>query len=41
MKITVYLGSHEGSDPFLKEAVKELGVWIAEIIIYLSMAVQK
>ena len=23
MKITVYLGSHEGSDPFLKEAVKE------------------
>ena len=30
MKITVYLGSHECSDPFLKEAVKELGVWIAE-----------
>ena len=37
MKITVYLGSHEGSDPFLKEAVKELGVWIAEnnhILVY-------
>ena len=37
MKITVYLGSHEGSDPFLKEAVRELGVWIAEnnhILVY-------
>ena len=37
MKITVYLGSHEGSDPLLKEAVRELGVWIAEnnhILVY-------
>ena len=28
MKITVYLGANEGNDPSLKEAVKELGVWI-------------
>ncbi len=30
MKITVYLGANEGNDPSLKEAVKELGVWIGE-----------
>ena len=28
MNITVYLGANEGNDPFLKEAVRELGVWI-------------
>ena len=27
MNITVYLGANEGNDPFLKEAVRELGVW--------------
>ena len=30
MKITVYLGANEGNDPSLKEAVKELGIWIGE-----------
>ena len=28
MNITVYLGANEGNDPFFKEAVRELGVWI-------------
>ena len=28
MNITVYLGANEGNDPFLKEAVRELGTWI-------------
>ena len=28
MNITVYLGAHEGNDPFFKEAVRELGAWI-------------
>lgn len=28
MNITVYLGSNEGNDPFLKKAVRELGTWI-------------
>lgn len=28
MNITVYLGANEGNDPFLKEEVRELGVWI-------------
>lgn len=28
MNITVYLGANEGNDPFLKEAVRELGAWI-------------
>lgn len=28
MNITVYLGAAEGNDPFLKEAVRELGAWI-------------
>ena len=28
MNITVYLGAKEGNDPFLKEAVRELGAWI-------------
>ena len=27
MKITVYLGANEGSDPALKQAVQELGSW--------------
>lgn len=30
MNITVYLGANEGSDPALKQAVKELGRWIGE-----------
>ena len=30
MKITVYLGASEGSDPALKQAVQELGRWIGE-----------
>ena len=30
MNITVYLGASEGSDPALKEAVRELGRWIGE-----------
>ena len=30
MNITVYLGSAEGNDPALKEAVRELGTWIGE-----------
>ena len=29
MNITVYLGAHEGNDPSYKEAVEELGAWIA------------
>ena len=28
MNITVYLGANEGNDPFLKEAVRDLGAWI-------------
>ena len=28
MNITVYLRATEGNDPFLKEAVRELGAWI-------------
>ena len=28
MNITVYLGANEGNDPFFKEAVHELGLWI-------------
>ena len=28
MNITVYLGATEENDPFLKEAVRELGAWI-------------
>lgn len=28
MNITVYLGANERNDPFLKEAVRELGAWI-------------
>lgn len=28
MNITVYLGANEGSDPCLRKAVEELGVWI-------------
>ena len=30
MRITVYLGANEGSDPALKQAVQELGRWIGE-----------
>lgn len=30
MNITVYLGAHEGNDPSYKEAVEELGAWIAD-----------
>ena len=30
MNITVYLGSYEGNDPSLREAVQELGNWIGE-----------
>lgn len=30
MRITVYLGASEGSDPALKQAVRELGQWIGE-----------
>lgn len=30
MNITVYLGSYEGNDPILREAVQELGRWIGE-----------
>lgn len=30
MNITVYLGSYEGSDASLREAVRELGTWIGE-----------
>lgn len=30
MNITVYLGSYEGNDPALKEAVAKLGTWIGE-----------
>ena len=30
MNITVYLGSYEGNDPSLREAVQELGRWIGE-----------
>jgi len=30
MNITVYLGSYEGNDPALREAVRELGAWIGE-----------
>lgn len=30
MNITVYLGSYEGSDPALRQAVQELGHWIGE-----------
>lgn len=30
MNITVYLGSYEGNDPALREAVSELGTWIGE-----------
>ena len=30
MKITVYLGASEGSDPALKQEVQELGRWIGE-----------
>ena len=30
MNITVYLGSSEGKDPALKEAVRALGTWIGE-----------
>lgn len=30
MNITVYLGANEGNDPSLKDAVTELGRWIAE-----------
>ena len=30
MNITVYLGANEGSDPSLKQAVRELGTWIGE-----------
>ena len=30
MRITVYLGANEGSDPALKQAVRELGRWIGE-----------
>ena len=30
MKITVYLGANEGSDPALKQAVQELGSWIGQ-----------
>lgn len=40
MNITVYLGANEGNDPFLKEAVRELGVWIGTMEILLYMAVQ-
>ena len=29
MNITVYLGANEGKDPALKQAVQELGRWIA------------
>ena len=28
MNITVYLGSNEGNDPYLRKAVEELGTWI-------------
>lgn len=30
MNITVYLGALRGTDPVLKDAVKELGRWIGE-----------
>ncbi len=30
MNITVYLGSYEGNNPILREAVQELGRWIGE-----------
>ena len=30
MRITVYLGANEGSDPALKQAARELGRWIGE-----------
>ena len=30
MNITVYLGSSEGNDPTIIEAVRELGTWIGE-----------
>ena len=30
MNITVYLGANEGNDPKLKEAVRELGMWIGK-----------
>lgn len=30
MNITVYLGSYDGNDPALREAVRELGQWIGE-----------
>ena len=30
MNITVYLGSYDGNDPVLREAVRELGQWIGE-----------
>lgn len=30
MNITVYLGAHEGNDPSYREAVAELGTWIAD-----------
>ena len=30
MNITVYLGSSEGNDPALKQAVRALGTWIGE-----------
>lgn len=30
MNITVYLGAHEGNDPSYREAVEELGAWIAD-----------
>lgn len=30
MRVTVYLGANEGSDPALKQAVRELGRWIGE-----------
>lgn len=30
MRITVYLGANEGSDPALMQAVRELGRWIGE-----------
>ena len=30
MRMTVYLGANEGSDPALKQAVRELGRWIGE-----------
>lgn len=30
MNITVYLGSAEGNDPSIRDAVRELGTWIGE-----------